>query len=78
MSSINHQIRLAAGPSGLPQPSGWTLTTEPVPVAGRGEFVVAVSYVSIDPAMRRWINATSSSYEPVTIGAVMEAGAIQG
>ena len=32
--SINHQIRLAARPSGLPKPSDWQLTEEPVPVAG--------------------------------------------
>ena len=36
--------------------------------------MVAVSYLSIDPAMRRWINA--SYREPVAIGAVMEAGAV--
>ena len=55
MNSINHQIRLAARPSGLPAPSDWELTTEPVPAPGPGEFVTAVSYLSIDPAMRRWI-----------------------
>jgi NADPH-dependent curcumin reductase CurA len=36
--------------------------------------VVAVSLLSIDPAMRRWIAADYR--EPVAIGAVMEAGAI--
>ncbi|MGH3199434.1 MAG: NADP-dependent oxidoreductase [Streptosporangiaceae bacterium] len=76
MNSVNHQIRLAARPSGLPKPSDWELTTEPVPAPGPGEFVVAVSYLSIDPAMRRWIDAEPSYYEPVAIGAVMEAGAV--
>ena len=76
MNSINHQIRLAARPSGLPAPSDWELTTEPVPAPGPGEFVTAVSYLSIDPAMRRWVDAASPSYvEQVPIGAVMEAGA---
>jgi NADPH-dependent curcumin reductase CurA len=55
---INHQIRLAARPApGLPKPSDWELTIEPVPTAGEGELVVAVSHVSIDPAMRAWMNA---------------------
>jgi len=76
MNSINHQVRLAARPSGLPKPSDWKLTTEPVPVPGPGEFLVSVSHVSIDPAMRRWMNAAHSYVEPVAIGAVMEAGAI--
>ena len=53
MNQLNHQIRLAARPSGLPKASDWELTTEPVPVPGPGEFVVAVEYVSIDPAMRQ-------------------------
>ena len=76
MSQVNHQIRLAARPSGLPRASDWELTTEPVPVPGPGEFVVAVEYLSIDPAMRRWIAPAAFYSAPVAIGAVMEAGAI--
>jgi NADPH-dependent curcumin reductase CurA len=74
MDSVNHQIRLAARPSGLPEPSDWELTTEPVHAPGPGEFVVAISYLSIDPVMRRLIDAAYR--EPVAIGAVMEAGAV--
>ena len=75
MSESNDQIRLAARPSGLPKASDWELTTERVPVPARGELVVAVEYFSIDPAMRRWI-APSPFGEPVGIGDVMEASAI--
>jgi len=75
MGQENHQIRLAARPSGLPRDSDWELSIEPVPVPGPGEFVVAVEYVAIDPAMRRWIAPTAFG-EPVAIGAVMEASAI--
>jgi NADPH-dependent curcumin reductase len=76
MNSLNHQIRLAARPSGLPKRSDWELTTEPVMAPGSAEFVVAVSHLSIDPAMRRWIDTDSVAGDPVQIGAVMEAGAI--
>ncbi len=76
MNSINHQVRLTARPSGLPKPTDWELTTEPVPVPAAGEFVVAISHLSIDPAMRGWMNAGASYIEPVQIGAVMRAGAI--
>jgi hypothetical protein len=48
--SINRQLRLAARPSGLPERSDWQLTEEPVPVPGAGEFVVANSHISVDPA----------------------------
>jgi NADPH-dependent curcumin reductase CurA len=74
MNPVNHQIRLAARPAGLPARSDGELTTEPVPAPGPGGFVVAVSYLSIDPAMRRWIDA--GYREPVAIGTVMEAGAV--
>ena len=69
---MNHQVRLAARPSGPPVASDWKLTTQPVPEPGPGEFVVEGLYLPIDPAMRRWINADYR--EPVAIGEVMEAG----
>jgi NADPH-dependent curcumin reductase CurA len=75
-SPFNHQVRLAARPSGLPRPTDWSLTAEPVPDPGPGQFVVAVSHLSIDPAMRGWMNATASYVPPVEIGAVMRAGAV--
>jgi NADPH-dependent curcumin reductase CurA len=76
MTSINHQIRLAARPAGVPRPSDWKLTTEPVPDPGPGEFVVGVEYLSVDPAMLTWINAASSVVEPIAIGAVMDTAAV--
>ncbi len=76
MTSVNRQVRLAARPSGLPGPSDWEVTTEPVPQAGPGQFVVTVSHLSVDPAMRGWMNAGTSYIPPVEIGAVMRAGAI--
>ena len=72
----NHRIVLAARPSGLPKASDWELSTVPVPVPEPGGFVVAVEYVSVDPAMRRWIAASPVGTAPVATGAVMEAGAI--
>ena len=76
MTSINRQVRLAARPSGLPKASDWEVTSEPVPTAGPGQFVVAISHLSVDPAMRGWMNTAASYIPPVEIGAVMRAGAI--
>src|SRR5260221_5004296 len=76
MSSINRQVRLAARPSGLPQASDWELTSETVSAPGPGQFVVAISHLSVDPAMRGWMNAGASYIPPVEIGAVMRAGAV--
>jgi NADPH-dependent curcumin reductase CurA len=76
VNSINRQVRLAARPSGLPKASDWEVTSEPVPAAGPGQFVVAISHLSVDPAMRGWMNAGASYIPPVEVGAVMRAGAI--
>jgi NADPH-dependent curcumin reductase len=76
MSEINRQVRLAARPSGLPKDSDWDLVEEPVPTPGEGELVVEISHVSLDPAMRGWMNAGASYIDPVEIGDVMRAGAV--
>ena len=76
MNPTNHQVRLAARPSGLPQPSDWSFTEEPAPTPGAGEFTLAISYLSLDPAMRGWMNAGASYIDPVEVGDVMRAGAV--
>jgi hypothetical protein len=76
VSSINRQVRLAARPSGLPRATDWELTSEEEPVPGPGQFTVAVSHLSLDPAMRGWMNAQRSYIAPVEIGAVMRAGGV--
>src|SRR5277367_4037200 len=76
MTETNQQVRLAARPSGLPQESDWSMTEEPLPTPGAGEFVVAISHVSLDPAMRGWMNAGASYIDPVEVGDVMRAGAV--
>jgi NADPH-dependent curcumin reductase len=75
MTTTNRQIRLAARPTGLPDAGCWQLTEEPVPEPGDGELRVAISHVSLDPAMRGWMNDARSYIPPVEIGAVMRAAA---
>ncbi len=73
MPAANHQFRLAARPVGLPKPSDWEYTQEPVGEPGDGEVLVRVIYASIDPAMRGWINEGRSYIPPVAVGEVMRA-----
>ena len=73
MNAVNTQCRLAARPKDLPKATDWTVVEEPKPVAADGEFVVEVNYLSIDPAMRTWMNAGRSYVPPVEIGEVMRA-----
>lgn len=76
MGHTNHQVRLAARPVGLPGPGDWEHTQEPVGEPGEGELLVRVLHISVDPAMRGWMNEGKSYIPPVDIGAVMRAGAV--
>jgi NADPH-dependent curcumin reductase CurA len=76
MSDENHQVRLAQRPEGLPAPEVWEHTTEPIPEPGDGQVVVEVEYVSLDPAMRGWMNDVPSYIPPVGLGEVMRAGGV--
>eukprot|EP01031_Cornospumella_fuschlensis_P048007 gene48007-58803_t len=72
----NHQVRLASRPSGLPTRANWNFTTEPVAEPGPGGVLVKTLYLSLDPAMRGWMNEGKSYIPPVGIGEVMRAGGI--
>src|SRR6478735_11582652 len=72
----NLQFRLAARPVGLPTDSDWQRTSEPVRELADGEMRVKVLYLSLDPAMRGWMNEGKSYIPPVGIGEVMRAGAV--
>lgn len=76
MTTLNHQFRLAARPAGLPKRSDWQTTEEPVREPADGEIVVKVLYLSLDPAMRGWMNEGKSYIPPVGIGEVMRAGGV--
>ena len=72
-ATVNRQFRLAARPVGLPKVSDWTLVEEPAPQPGEGEFLVRIEYLSLDPAMRGWMNEGKSYVPPVGLGEVMRA-----
>ena len=72
----NHQIRLKARPNGLPTREGWDFTTEPVVAPDDGGVLVKTLALSLDPAMRGWMNEGKSYIPPVGIGEVMRAGGI--
>ena len=75
-SLLNHQIRLASRPVGLPTRANWSNTSEPVAEPGPGGVLVKTLYLSLDPAMRGWMNEGKSYIPPVEIGAVMRAGGV--
>ena len=76
MALINHQIRLAARPVGNPKRSDWSFSEEAVGEPGPGGVLVKVLQLSLDPAMRGWMNEGKSYIPPVGIGEVMRAGGV--
>ncbi len=72
----NHQVRLAKRPVGTPTRDNWTFTTEPVAEPAAGGVLVKTLALSLDPAMRGWMNDAKSYIPPVGIGEVMRAGGI--
>jgi NADPH-dependent curcumin reductase len=72
----NKQVRLAARPVGLPKPSDWQHTEEGVSEPQEGGILIRNHLLSLDPAMRGWMNDGKSYIPPVAIGEVMRAGGI--
>jgi len=73
---MNHQFRLAARPAGMPKRSDWNYVEEAIREPGDNEVLVRTLYLSLDPAMRGWMNEGKSYIRPVQIGEVMRAGGV--
>jgi NADPH-dependent curcumin reductase CurA len=69
----NRMVKLARRPKGMVTREDFTIEDGAVPEPGPGEFRVKVEYVSLDPAMRGWVNDTKSYSPPVGLGEVMRA-----
>ena len=74
--AVNHQFKLASRPDGMVTAENFEYVESPVPEPGDGEVLVKVQYLSLDPAMRGWMNEGRSYIPPVGIGEVMRAGGV--
>ncbi|WP_397446545.1 NADP-dependent oxidoreductase [Polaribacter sp. R77954] len=72
----NKQIIFKKRPVGVPNADTWQLESNPIPELKEGEILVEHYYISLDPAMRGWMNDTKSYIPPVAIDDVMRAGSI--
>jgi len=73
---MNKQIILNERPLGSANESTWHTEQSEIPQAQDGQFVVKVDYVSLDPAMRGWLNDAKSYIAPVGIGEVMRSSGV--
>ena len=73
---MNKQVRLASRPDGLPNDSNWAFEEGPVPKPREGEVLVKISHISLDPAMRAWMNEGATYIDDVKVGDVMRANTV--
>lgn len=72
----NRQVRLAKRPETTATREHWSFAEEPVGEPADGGVLVKVLSLSLDPAMRGWLNDARSYIPPVQIGEVMRAGGV--
>ncbi|OEJ29191.1 NADP-dependent oxidoreductase [Streptomyces agglomeratus] len=69
-------MRLAARPTGDVKPEDWEHVSVPVDAPGPGQFAGRTRVISLDPAMRGWLDDRPSYLPPVGLGEVMRAGSV--
>jgi NADPH-dependent curcumin reductase CurA len=73
---MNRQWKLTTRPVGMPKRSDFTYEVAPAGEPGEGQILVRNHYISLDPAMRGWMNDARSYVPPIGLGEVMRAGAV--
>ena len=69
----NRQVILKSRPTGIPQAEHFEIVSTPLPELQPGELLVRNDFLSVDPAMRGWVNAAANYSDPVAVGAVMRS-----
>ena len=73
---INKQQIFKKRPEGIPDKETWDFVESELRSLEEGEMIIDQQYISLDPAMRGWMNKTRSYISPVNIGDVMRAGSV--
>ena len=71
--STNTQVLLKSRPHGIPQAEHFEVVNSPMPSLGEGQFLVRNEFLSVEPAMRGWVNAAANYSDPVAVGSVMRS-----
>lgn len=73
---INRQVRLKSRPIGIPEAEHFEIVEAPVPEIQEGQILVRNIYLSVDPAMRGWVNAVANYMDLVPLGSIMRSFAV--
>ncbi|MCA9535245.1 MAG: NADP-dependent oxidoreductase [Myxococcales bacterium] len=79
LPQTQQQILLARRPKGVPVAEDFALATGPVPQVesvGPGQVLVRQIYLSLDPAIRGWMNESRSYLPPIALGAPVRSGTL--
>ena len=76
MDMNNQRLTLSARPEGHPAAMHFTLKRSPAHSPADGEVLVASRYLSIDPAMRVWMDEDPGYVPPIPLGETMRGGGI--
>ena len=69
----NRQVLLKSRPTEIPQAEHFEITERPAPELREGQILVRNQFLSVEPAMRGWVNAAANYSTPVGIGEVMRS-----
>ena len=76
VATTQRVIKMAAHPAGALQDSDFELVDAPVPEPADGEALVRTLYLSLDPAIRVWMNGVDTYVPGIQVGDVMRAGGL--
>ena len=69
----NTQVLLKSRPHGIPQAEHFEVVQSVLPALEAGQFLVRNEFLSVEPAMRGWVNAAANYSDPVAVGGVMRS-----
>ena len=69
----NTQVLLANRPAGMVKDSDFDIVSSPMSALKNGQVLIKIDYISLDPAIRGWMNAGTTYIPGVAIGSVMRA-----
>jgi len=76
VATSHRVIKMASHPDGALEDDDFELVDERVPEPGDGEALVRTLYLSLDPAIRVWMNGIDTYVPGIHVGDVMRAGGL--
>ena len=75
--TVNRKVVLASRPEGAPVPANFRMEEAPMPQVAEGEMLVRVCALSMEPALRGWLDDNDKNYfEPIPIGGTLVGPAV--